>query len=71
MTVSFAVQAMEYMVNCKYCDASDKAGHPVVFHCVILVSVCPHAFVSHLQHVPGTLHFDKMYSLIVMIILLH
>ncbi|KAA6424603.1 MAG: sec14 cytosolic factor [Trebouxia sp. A1-2] len=28
--------AMEYMVNCKYVEATEKCGHPVDSHCVIL-----------------------------------
>lgn len=35
------MQSMEYMVNCKYVEATEKSGHPVDSHCVILVS--PHA----------------------------
>ena len=33
------MQAMEYMVNCKYTQAAEKSGHPVESHCVILVSL--------------------------------
>ena len=33
------MQAMEYMVNCKYVEAAEKSGHPVDNHCVILVSL--------------------------------
>ena len=33
------LQAMEYMVNCKYHEATEHAGHPVDNHCVILVGI--------------------------------
>lgn len=33
------MQAMEYMVNCKYTQAAETSGHPVESHCVILVSL--------------------------------
>ena len=36
------MQAMEYMVNCKYKEAAEKSGHPVECHCVILVSLQKH-----------------------------
>lgn len=39
------MQAMEYMVNCKYKEAAEKSGHPVECHCVILVSL------QTLQHI--------------------
>lgn len=34
-----SMQAMEYMVNCKYVEAAEQSGHPVDCHCVILVSL--------------------------------
>lgn len=34
--VYYHCRAMEYMVNCKYVEATEKCGHPVDSHCVIL-----------------------------------
>ncbi|DBB03850.1 hypothetical protein WJX77_000741 [Trebouxia sp. C0004] len=34
--VYYHCRAMEYMVNCKYHEATEKCGHPVDSHCVIL-----------------------------------
>jgi hypothetical protein len=44
------LQAMEYMVNCKYVEASAKCGHPVDSHCVILVSSFPRQQHLHCLH---------------------
>ena len=45
-----SLQAMEYMVNCKYVEASEKRGHPIDSHCVILVSSLPRRQHLHCLH---------------------
>ena len=46
----YTLQAMEYMVNCKYVEATEKCGHPVDSHCVILVSPLPRRQLLHCLH---------------------